>query len=121
VGAGRRRRLADLDEARDSLPAGTARPPDKRPLIRLFARGRQSVAGCLLGTRSLRSVDADVFGDGSTRLVGRLVGAQDLERVAEWFGKGGPTPVRLSGRKGAPRAVTWPACRDCRRPASNAK
>jgi hypothetical protein len=56
---------------------------------------------CLLCTQSPRSVDYNVFGNCSTKLVGRLESAQDLERVAEWFTTDGPAPPWLPGRKGA--------------------
>jgi len=94
-------RQSHLDEARDFIPAGMARPPAKGPLIRLFAQGRKYGVACLLCTQSPRSVDYNVFGNCSTKLVGRLEAAQDVERVAEWFGKEGPVPPWLSGRKGA--------------------
>ena len=90
-----------LDEARDFIPAGTAKPPAKGPLIRLFTQGRKYGVACLLCTQSPRSVDYNVFGNCSTKLVGRLESAQDLERVAEWFTTEGPAPPWLAGRKGA--------------------
>ncbi|MBV8270535.1 MAG: DUF853 family protein [Planctomycetaceae bacterium] len=90
-----------LDEARDYIPAGPAKPPAKAPLIRLFTQGRKYGVACLLCTQSPRSVDYNAFGNCSTKLVGRLESAQDLERVAEWFATGGPAPPWLSGRKGA--------------------
>jgi hypothetical protein len=90
-----------LDEARDFIPAGAAKPAAKTPLIRLFTQGRKYGVACLLCTQSPRSVDYNVFGNCSTKLVGRLESAQDLERVADWFTKSGPTPPWLSGRKGA--------------------
>lgn len=92
--------LVYLDEARDYIPAGSARPPAKMPLIRLFTQGRKYGVACLLCTQSPRSVDYNVFGNCSTKLIGRLESAQDLDRVAEWFGSGG-TPSWLAGRKGA--------------------
>jgi hypothetical protein len=98
--SGRPRLLFYLDEARDFIPAGTAKPPAKLPLIRLFTQGRKYGVACLLCTQSPRSVDYNVFGNCSTKLVGRLESAQDLERVAEWFGNAGAPPW-LAGRKGA--------------------
>jgi hypothetical protein len=89
-----------LDEARDYIPAGTSKPPAKAPLIRLFTQGRKYGVACLLCTQSPRSVDYNVFGNCSTKLVGRLESAQDLDRVAEWFAAG-PAPPWLAGRKGA--------------------
>jgi DNA helicase HerA-like ATPase len=90
-----------IDEARDFIPAGNARPPAKEPLIRLFTQGRKYGVACLLCTQSSRSVDYNVFGNCSTKLVGRLESAQDLERVANWFTTKGPAPPWLPGRKGA--------------------
>ncbi|WP_435016297.1 helicase HerA-like domain-containing protein [Tundrisphaera sp. TA3] len=101
AGAGRPNLLVYLDEARDYIPAGAARPPAKDPLIRLFAQGRKYGVACLLCTQSPRSVDYNVFGNCSTKLIGRLEAAQDVDRVAEWFGREGPTPPWLAGRKGA--------------------
>ena len=98
---GRPNLLVYLDEARDFIPAGTSKPPAKGPLIRLFAQGRKYGVACLMCTQSPRSVDYNVFGNCSTKLVGRLESAQDVDRVAEWFGKEGPAPPWLSGRKGA--------------------
>jgi hypothetical protein len=99
--ARRPRLLFYLDEARDYIPAGAAKPPAKAPLIRLFTQGRKYGVACLLCTQSPRSVDYNVFGNCSTKLVGRLESAQDLERVADWFAAEGPAPAWLSGRKGA--------------------
>ncbi len=90
-----------LDEARDYIPAGTAKPPAKGPLIRLFTQGRKYGVACLLCTQSPRSVDYNVFGNCSTKLVGRLESQQDLERVAQWFTTDGPIPPWIAGRKGA--------------------
>jgi hypothetical protein len=98
---GRPNVLFYLDEARDYIPAGTAKPPAKLPLIRLFTQGRKYGVACLLCTQSPRSVDYNVFGNCSTKLVGRLESAQDLERVADWFTTDGPAPPWLAGRKGA--------------------
>ena len=98
---GRPSLLFYIDEARDFIPAGSARPPAKGPLIRLFTQGRKYGVACLLCTQSPRSVDYNVFGNCSTKLVGRLESAQDLDRVADWFTKDGPAPPWLAGRKGA--------------------
>lgn len=98
---GRVNLLFYIDEARDFIPAGTAKPPAKTPLIRLFTQGRKYGVACLLCTQSPRSVDYNVFGNCSTKLVGRLESAQDVDRVAEWFGKEGQSPAWLPGRKGA--------------------
>lgn len=89
-----------LDEARDFIPAGTSKPPAKEALIRLFAQGRKYGVSCLLCTQSPRSVDYNVFGNCSTKLIGRLESAQDLSRVADWFGSEG-RPTWLDARKGA--------------------
>lgn len=99
--AGRPSLLFYLDEARDYIPAGTARPPAKAALIRLFTQGRKYGVACLLCTQSPRSVDYNVFGNCSTKLVGRLESHQDLERVESWFSLAGSSPPWLSGRKGA--------------------
>lgn len=98
---GRPQLLFYLDEARDYLPAGARKPPAKEPLVRLFAQGRKYGVACLLCTQSPRSVDYQVFGNCSTKLIGRLESSQDVERVTEWFGPGGPAPAWLQGRKGA--------------------
>jgi uncharacterized protein len=98
---GRPSLLFYLDEARDFIPAGASKPPAKAPLIRLFTQGRKYGVACLLCTQSPRSVDYNVFGNCSTKLVGRLESAQDLDRVADWFTGDGQTPPWLSGRKGA--------------------
>jgi hypothetical protein len=90
-----------LDEARDYLPAGARKPPAKEPLLRLFAQGRKYGVACLLCTQSPRSVDYNVFGNCSTKVIGRLESNQDVERVAEWFGKEGPAPAWVHDRKGA--------------------
>lgn len=97
----RPRLLFYLDEARDYIPAGTAKPPAKEPLLRLFAQGRKYGVACLFCTQSPRSVDYNVFGNCSTKIVGRLESAQDVTRVAEWFQKEGGTPGWLGDRKGA--------------------
>ncbi len=108
---GRPRLLFYLDEARDYIPAGTTRPPAKMPLIRLFTQGRKYGVSCLLCTQSPRSVDYNVFGNCSTKLIGRLESQQDVERVAQWFSAGGAVPAWISGRKGAPAGTfvgRWP-------------
>src|SRR5262249_10124901 len=71
----------DIDEARDWIPAGGRMPPAKQPLIRLFTQGRKYGVGCLLCTQSPRSVDYNVFGNTSTKFVGRLEASQDVDRV----------------------------------------
>ncbi len=107
----RPRLLFYLDEARDYIPAGSAKPPAKSPLIRLFTQGRKFGVGCLLATQSPRSVDYNVFGNCSTKLIGRLESSQDVERVKEWFtGKMG-APKWLDARKGTERGSfvgRWP-------------
>jgi CRISPR/Cas system-associated exonuclease Cas4 (RecB family) len=108
---GRPSLLFYLDEARDYIPAGTARPPAKGPLIRLFTQGRKYGVACLLCTQSPRSVDYNVFGNCSTKLIGRLESQQDLERVAQWFSTEGAVPPWISARKGAPAGSfvgRWP-------------
>ena len=90
-----------LDEARDYIPAGAAKPPAKMPLIRLFTQGRKYGVACLMCTQSPRSVDYNVFGNCSTKVIGRLESAQDAERVGEWFAQQGPAPSWLRGRAGA--------------------
>jgi hypothetical protein len=99
--AGKPKLLFYLDEARDFLPAGTAQPPAKRPLLRLFAQGRKYGVACLVCTQSPRSVDYNVFSNCSTKLIGRLESAQDVDRVREWFAPQGPPPAWLAGRVGA--------------------
>jgi DNA helicase HerA-like ATPase len=108
---GRPSLLFYLDEARDFIPAGTAKPPAKAPLIRLFTQGRKYGVACLLCTQSPRSVDYNVFGNCSTKLIGRLESQQDVERVAQWFTTDGPIPSWIAGRKGAPAGTfvgRWP-------------
>jgi CRISPR/Cas system-associated exonuclease Cas4 (RecB family) len=100
-----------VDEARDYAPAGAKKPPAKEPLLRLFAQGRKYGVACLLCTQSPRSVDFNVFGNCSTKIVGRLESAQDVERVAEWFTTDGVRPPWLNGRKGAEKGTfvaRWP-------------
>jgi hypothetical protein len=109
--AGRPSLLFYLDEARDYIPAGTALLPAKAPLIRLFTQGRKYGVACLLCTQSPRSVDYNVFGNCSTKLIGRLESQQDVERVAQWFSAEGAVPSWVSGRKGAPAGSfvgRWP-------------
>jgi DNA helicase HerA-like ATPase len=100
-----------IDEARDWIPAGGARPPAKQPLIRLFTQGRKYGVGCLLCTQSPRGVDYNVFGNTSTKLVGRLEAAQDIDRVVEWFANEGGAPPWVAARKGAEKGTfvgRWP-------------
>jgi len=101
VSAGRPKVLFYLDEARDFIPAGGRKPPAKEPLVRLFTQGRKYGVACLLCTQSPRSVDYNVFGNCSAKIIGRLESAQDESRVSEWFGKDGSAPAWISGRKGA--------------------
>ncbi len=108
---GRPRLLFYLDEARDYLPAGNAQPPAKGPLLRLFAQGRKYGVACLVCTQSPRSVDHNVFGNCSTKLIGRLESAQDADRVKEWFAQSGAAPSWIAGRNGADKgtfAGRWP-------------
>jgi hypothetical protein len=109
--SGTARLLFYLDEARDFIPAGGRKPTAKEALIRLFTQGRKYGVACLLCTQSPRSVDYNVFGNCSTKLIGRLESAQDAERVAEWFAVQGRAPDWLRGRAGAePGAFVgrWP-------------
>lgn len=108
---GRAQLLLYLDEARDYIPAGARKPSAKEPLLRLFAQGRKYGVAGLLCTQSARSVDYNVFGNCSTKIIGRLESSQDVDRVAEWFGAEGPAPAWLAGRKGAERGTfiaRWP-------------
>ncbi|MEZ4239005.1 MAG: ATP-binding protein [Myxococcota bacterium] len=98
---GRTSFLFYLDEARDYLPAGAKRPMAKEPLLRLFSQGRKYGVGCLICTQSPRSVDYNAFGNCSSKVIGRLESAQDVERVSEWFSTEGGAPSWLKGRKGA--------------------
>ncbi len=111
---GRPSMLFYLDEARDYIPAGTAKPPAKGPLIRLFTQGRKYGVACLLCTQSPRSVDYNVFGNCSTKLVGRLESQQDLERVAQWFTTEGPTPPWIAGARAPGRQLRRPMAADAR-------
>jgi DNA helicase HerA-like ATPase len=100
-----------IDEARDYLPKGTQEVPAKQPLIRLFTQGRKYGVGCLLCTQSPRSVDYNVFGNCSTKIIGRLGTVQDVDRVDEWFNSGVGVPAWLAGRKGAKAGSfvgSWP-------------
>ncbi|AUX42495.1 AAA ATPase [Sorangium cellulosum] len=100
-----------IDEARDWIPAGGSKPPAKQPLIRLFTQGRKYGVGCLLCTQSPRSVDYNVFGNTSTKLIGRLEAAQDVDRVIDWFTIEGGAPSWVAARKGAPKGsfvARWP-------------
>ena len=100
-----------LDEARDFLPAGMAQPPAKRPMTRLFTQGRKYGVGCLVCTQSPRSVDYNVFGNCSTKHIGRLETSQDSERVGEWFSNQGPRPAWVGARTGAVKGTfvgRWP-------------
>ncbi|HSR96196.1 MAG TPA: helicase HerA-like domain-containing protein, partial [Kofleriaceae bacterium] len=111
VTSGRPNLLFYLDEARDYIPAGMRKPPAKEPLIRLFTQGRKFGVGCLLCTQSPRSVDYNVFGNCSTKIVGRLEAAQDVERVGEWFATTGAVPAWVAARKGAEKGsfvARWP-------------
>ena len=101
-GAGARPNLLFyIDEARDFIPAGGRKPPAKEPLIRLFTQGRKYGVACLLCTQSPRGVDYNVFGNASTKLIGRLEAAQDVDRVGQWFATSGAAPAWLAARNGA--------------------
>jgi hypothetical protein len=100
-----------LDEARDYLPAGGAKPPAKVPLRRLFSQGRKFGVCCLICTQSPRSVEYEAFSNCSTKIIGRLESQQDVERVREWFSQDGRAPNWLAGRKGAAQGTfvaRWP-------------
>jgi hypothetical protein len=94
-----------IDEARDYIPAGGRKPAAKEPLIRLFTQGRKYGVGCLLCTQSPRSVDYNVFGNCSTKIVGRMEAEQDVERIADWFTTSGPRPDWVPARKGADKGT----------------
>ncbi|HEX2732055.1 MAG TPA: helicase HerA-like domain-containing protein [Polyangiaceae bacterium] len=102
---GRPNLLFYLDEARDYIPAGGRKPAAKDPLIRLFTQGRKYGVGCLLCTQSPRSVDYNVFGNCSTKIVGRMEAEQDIERIAEWFTTTGAKPAWVAARKGADKGT----------------
>lgn len=109
---GKARLLVFLDEARDYIPAGARIPPAKEPLVRLFAQARKFGVSGLICTQSPRSVDYRVFGNISTKFVGRLEAAQDVERVKEWFTDNQGPPTWLTGRIGAARGSMigrWPS------------
>lgn len=97
---GRTNLLFYVDEARDFIPPGTSQTASKEPLLRLFRQGRKYGVACLVCTQSPRSVDYNAFSNCSTKLIGRLEAAQDVDRVKEWFTEGAP-PAWLNGRKGA--------------------
>jgi hypothetical protein len=101
-----------MDEARDYIPAGTTKPPAKMPLIRLLTQGRKFGVGCLLCTQSPRSLDYNVFGNCSTKIIGRLESSQDVDRVKDWFASAGEgAPTWLPGRRGAEKGTfvgRWP-------------
>lgn len=108
---GRPNLLFYIDEARDYIPAGGKKPAAKEPLIRLFTQGRKYGVGCLLCTQSPRSVDYNVFGNCSTKIIGRMEAQQDIERIADWFTIQGPAPAWVAGRKGAEKGTfvgRWP-------------
>lgn len=109
--SGQPKLLLYLDEARDFIPAGTKKTPAKEPLIRMFSQGRKFGVSCLICTQSPRSVDYNIFGNCSTKLIGRLESAQDVDRVAEWFSTDGGRPKWLAKRKAAERGsfvTRWP-------------
>ena len=100
-----------IDEARDYIPSGTKLTPAKLPLIRLFTQGRKYGVGCLLCTQSPRAVDYNVFGNCSTKIIGRLESTQDVHRVGEWFSTSSGVPAWLADRKGAVKGSfvgRWP-------------
>ena len=103
-----------LDEARDYLPAGGAKPPAKVPLRRLFSQGRKFGVCCLICTQSPRSVEYEAFSNCSTKIIGRLESQQDVERVREWFSQDGRTPDWLAARKARPKARSSRAGPRCR-------
>jgi hypothetical protein len=80
-------------------------------LLRLFTQGRKYGVGCLICTQSPRGVDYNAFGNTSTKFVGRLEAAQDVDRVVEWFANEGGAPPWVAARKGAERGsfvARWP-------------
>ena len=100
-----------IDEARDYAPAGSTSPAAKEPLVRLFTQGRKFGVAGLICTQSPRSVDYNIFGNCSTKLIGRLEAAQDTARVGEWFATSGPVPAWVRDRNGAARHTfvgRWP-------------
>ena len=105
-----------LDEARDYIPAGTAKPPAKAPLIRLFTQGRKYGVACLLCTQSPRSVDYNVFGNCSTKLdrpPGERAGPGAGRRVVRHRG---PAPPGSRAARGPRPAASSAAGRRCPRP-----
>jgi hypothetical protein len=103
--------LFSIDEARDFLPAGSSDPPAKRPVSRLFTQARKFGVGCMVCTQSPRSVDYNVFGNCSTKIIGRLETPQDSDRVADWFTTTGAKPAWVAGRAGAEKGsfvARWP-------------
>lgn len=101
--------LLYIDEARDYIPA-VGKPSAKEPLIRLFTQGRKYGVSCLLCTQSPRSVDYNVFGNCSTKIIGRIEAAQDLERIKDWCTTG-LAPQWIDERKGAEKGSfvgRWP-------------
>jgi len=112
---GRMQLLFYMDEARDYLPAGAKLTPAKQPVIRLFNQGRKFGVGCLICTQSPRLVDYTVFGNCSTKIVGRLESAQEVSRVGEWFSTGSGAPAWLPDRKAARQGTfvgRWPDMRE---------
>ena len=100
-----------IDEARDWIPAGVKSTAAKEPLIRLFTQGRKYGVGCLLCTQSPRSVDYNVFGNCSTKIIGRMEAAQDIDRIKDWFTVTGAAPDWIAHRKGAEKGSfvgRWP-------------
>ena len=90
-----------LDEARDFLPAGASKPVAKMPVTRLFTQARKFGVGCLVCTQSPRSVDYNIFGNCSTKLIGKLETPQDSETIGKWFEADGPRPDWIRQRTGA--------------------
>jgi DNA helicase HerA-like ATPase/CRISPR/Cas system-associated exonuclease Cas4 (RecB family) len=100
-----------LDEARDFLPAGASKPVAKEPVSRLFAQARKFGVGCLVCTQSPRSVDYNVFGNCSTKLIGKLETPQDSDTIGKWFESEGPKPDWIRQRAGAESGTfvgRWP-------------
>jgi hypothetical protein len=100
-----------LDEARDFLPAGAHKPAAKMPVTRLFTQGRKFGVGCLVCTQSPRSVDYNIFGNCSTKLIGKLETPQDSDTIGKWFETDGPRPDWIRQRTGAASGTfvgRWP-------------
>jgi uncharacterized protein len=100
-----------LDEARDFLPAGAHKPAAKMPVTRLFTQGRKFGVGCLVCTQSPRSVDYNIFGNCSTKLIGKLETPQDSDTIGKWFETDGPKPDWIRQRAGAESGTfvgRWP-------------